>query len=150
MPDSAGYSHPSLVKKLGIKEGHRLATIAAPPGFDVTLGQLPERVLRARSTSGDIDVVILFAREVAGLSRSISSAKRSLAVSGMLWVCWPKKASAIDSDLDDNVVRGVGLGAGLVDVKVCAIDATWSGLKFVYRLTDRAKAATLRRERQRS
>lgn len=150
MPDRAGYSQRSLVEKLGIKEGHRLAIVEPPPGFYATLGSLADGVRPVRSSSQGIDVIILFAREADGLSRSIAKIKRSLAVSGMLWVCWPKKASAIACDLDENIVRGVGLAAGLVDVKICAVDATWSGLKFVYRLRDRAKAATLRRERQRS
>ena len=76
------------------------------------------------------------------------SVKSAMASDGMLWVCWPKKTSAVDSDLDENIVRGMGLAAGLVDVKVCAVDGTWSGLKFVYRLRDRPAAVTPRRARR--
>ena len=146
--ERAGYSHRTLVEKLGIKVGQRIALVAAPPDFDSTLGRLPEGVRRARELRGTIDVIVLFARDAAGLVRAMTGVKRALASDGLLWVTWPKKSSGIASDLDENIVRGVGLAAGLVDVKVCAVDAIWSGLKFVYRLRDRPAAVTPRRARR--
>jgi hypothetical protein len=148
--DRAGYSRRSLVDKLGFKEGHRFAIVAPPPGIESTLGLLPEGVRRARATSGSLDVIILFALDVATLKRQITNLKRALAPNGMLWVCWPKKSSGFKTRLGETMVRETGLASGLVDVKVCAIDFTWSGLKFVYRLRDRPKAATPRRARQKS
>jgi hypothetical protein len=148
LAERAGYSERPLVEKLGIKAGQRIAIVAAPPGFAVTLGELPAGVRRARELRGAIDVIILFAHGSAGLSRRIAGTKRAMTPAGMLWICWPKKTSVIESDLNDNIVREAGLSAGLVDVKVCAVDAVWSGLKFVYRLRDRPKAATPRRARR--
>jgi Protein of unknown function (DUF3052) len=147
--ERAGYSQRTLVEKLGIKAGHRIALVAAPPGFNATLGPLPGGVRRARDLRGAINVIVFFARDSAGLVRAMTSVKRALASDGMLWVTWPKKSSGVASDLDENIVRAVGLAAGLVDVKVCAVDATWSGLKFVYRLRDRPAAVTPRRARRR-
>jgi hypothetical protein len=148
LAEPAGYSGRPLVEKLGIKPGQRIAIVGAPPDFAVTLGKLPAGVRRARDLRGAIDVIVLFSRSTAELVRRITSAKRAMMPAGMLWICWPKKTSAIESDLNDNIVREVGLGAGLVDVKVCAVDADWSGLKFVYRLRDRPKPVTPRRVRR--
>jgi hypothetical protein len=147
-PERAGYSHRSLIEKLGIKAGHRIALVDAPSGFDATLGPLPPGVRRARALRGAIDVIVFFASDAAELRRRISSVKRAIAPAGMLWLCWPKKTSGVVRDIDESIVRDVGLAAGLVDVKVCAVDATWSGLKFVYRLRDRPKTATPRRARR--
>ena len=141
----AGYSLRSLPEKLGIKAGHRIAFVAAPKGFDAILGPLPLGVRRARELRGSIDVTVMFAGDAAGLGRKLRSAKRAMSPAGMLWVCWPKKTSGVVSDVDENFVREIGLAAGLVDVKICAIDTTWSGLKFVYRLRDRPAAITPRR-----
>jgi hypothetical protein len=146
--ESAGYSHRALVDKLGIKAAHRIAIVEAPTGFPATLGELPAGVRRARELRGSIDVIVLFALDAARLTRRISALKRVLAPAGMLWLCWPKKSSAIETDLDGNAVRGIGLAAGLVDVKVCAVDESWSGLKFVYRLRDRPAPAKPRRARR--
>lgn len=148
--EHAGYSHRSLVDKIGIKPGNRIAFVAAPPGFDATIGKLPERARRPRDLRDAIDVIIFFAREQVELRRRMTSLKRALTPAGMLWLCWPKKSSALQSDLDEAIVREVGLAAGLVDVKICAVDANWSGLKFVYRLRDRPKAFTPRRARRTS
>jgi hypothetical protein len=144
----AGYSSRSLVEKLGIKAGNRIALVAKPPRFNETLGPLPAGVRRVRSLRDSIDVIVFFARDATGLSRRIASLKCVLAPDGMLWVCWRKKSSGIESALDENAVRAVGLAAGLVDVKICAVDANWAGLKFVYRLRDRPAALTLRRARR--
>jgi hypothetical protein len=146
--ESAGYSHRALIDKLGIKPGQRISIVEAPIGFPATLGELPAGVRRARELRGSIDLIVFFALDAARLARRIAALKRVLAPAGMLWLCWPKKSSAIESDLDDSVVRGIGLAAGLVDVKVCAVDENWSGLKFVYRLRDRPKPVKPRRARR--
>jgi hypothetical protein len=136
----AGYSGTPLVQKLGIKAGHRLALLGAPDGFAATLGQLPtDAALRADLRGGPLDVIVLFASERARLASAFGRAARRLTQSGGLWVAWPKKASGVPTDLTEAVVRGVGLDAGLVDNKVCAIDEVWAGLRFVIRLQDRRK-----------
>ena len=146
--ESASYSQRALVEKLGIKPGHRIAILDPPVGFAATLGQLPAGVRRARELRGSIDVIVFFAHDVATLARQVPDLKRILAPAGMLWLCWPKKSSSIESDVDENAVRAVGLATGLVDVKVCAVDQDWSGLKFVYRLRDRPKPVKPRRARR--
>jgi hypothetical protein len=133
----AGYSGAPLVKKLGIKPGHRIALLSGPPGYRRTLGTLPEKVNCAEQLSGQLDFIQLFVTTQAELKRSFSQAKRCLAADGSLWISWPKKAYGVVTDVNENVVREIGLGLGLVDIKVCAVDETWSGLKFVYRLKDR-------------
>ncbi len=136
-PQPAGYSGTPLPRKLGIKPGHRLALIGAPDDFDTTLGDLPEDVAVRRRARGRFDVVVAFFVERRGLERKLETLKAALDPAGGLWIAWPKRASGVPTDLDDNVVRELGLAAGLVDNKVCAIDAVWSGLRFVYRLRDR-------------
>ena len=128
----AGYSGKPLVEKLGIRSGHSLALLSAPPAFDVTLGPLPADVT-VRRRAGAADVALLFARAARDLERRFAGSAATLRPGGMLWVAWPKKASGVATDLTENVVRDIGLEAGLVDVKVCAIDEIWSGLKFVRR-----------------
>ncbi len=128
----AGYSGKSLVEKLGIKPGHQLALLSAPPKFDDTLGALPTKVV-VRRRIGRADVALLFSQSASDLSSRFANVAKTLNDGGMLWVAWPKKASGVATDLTENVVRDVGLAAGLVDVKVCAIDDTWSGLKFMRR-----------------
>jgi hypothetical protein len=133
----AGYSGTPLVQKLGIKPGHRLLLKQPPPDFLATLGELPEDVTLAKSTAGQVNVAILFVQSFADLKKHFAALADRLVANGALWVCWPKKASRVETDLDENVVRHHGLEVGLVDVKVCAIDEVWSGLKFVIRLVDR-------------
>ena len=135
----AGYSGTPLVKKLGIKPGTNVAFVSAPPGYASEL-DLPSDVTVNSRSSKALDFVQLFVKRKTELKRKFSEYAKRLNASGMLWVSWPKKSSGVSTDLSDNVVRRIGLDAGLVDVKVCAIDETWSGLKFVYRLKDRAKA----------
>jgi hypothetical protein len=136
---SAGYSGTPLVRKLGIKEGARLGLIGAPEGFDEVLGALPVDVAVRRQARGPLDVIVAFHTSVRSLERGFDGCRRALDPAGGLWVAWPKRASGVATDLDENVVRELGLAAGLVDNKVCAIDAVWSGLRFVYRLADRPK-----------
>lgn len=131
----AGYSKRTLVEKLGIRPGARVAIAGAPDAYEAVLGPLPEGV--EHSLDPPLDFVHVFAVERAVLERLFLKMKPKLAADGMLWASWPKKAAKVPTDLDENVVRRIGLDQGLVDVKVAAVDDVWSGLKFVYRLKDR-------------
>ena len=133
---TAGYSGTPLAAKLGIKAGSRLLLDGAPD--DVPLEPLPDGVaLHRRPGRERYDVVLLFTPDAARLHARWPRLVPRLTTAGRLWVCWPKKSSGVPSDLTENVVRDFGLTQGLVDVKVCAVDATWSGLAFVRRLADR-------------
>jgi hypothetical protein len=134
-PQTFGYSGTPLIKKLGIKPGYRVLFVSPPGNFGSLLGPLPDRAATART--GTLDFAILFVKSEADLRKKFPELRDRLESNGMLWVSWPKKTSGIASDLTEGVVRTYGLDAGLVDVKVCAIDDTWSGLKFVRRLKDR-------------
>ena len=133
----AGYSGTPLVKKLGIRPGHRCVFLGAPADFSATLGELPEDVQLLARACANLDVALLFAKRRADFERRFEPLSRMLVPNGMLWACWPKKASGVATDLSDSVVRAHGLDVGLVDVKVCAIDDVWSGLKFVWRKEER-------------
>ena len=141
----AGYSGTPLARKLGIREGARVGLVKAPQGFEQTLDELPEDVQLVRAAravpAGRFDVLIAFFDRRAALEQRFASLAKHLEEDGGLWIAWPKKASGVATDVDDGVVRATGLGCGLVDNKVCAIDATWSGLRFVVRLRDRRKKA---------
>jgi hypothetical protein len=135
---AAGYSGTPLPKKLGIKAGARVGVISAPLGFEETLGELPPDVAVRRALRGPLDVIVFFTRRRAELQRRLPALKAALEPDGGgLWLCWPKRASGLETDLGDAAVRELGLASGLVDNKVCAVDETWSGLRFVYRLNDR-------------
>jgi hypothetical protein len=134
----AGYSKRPLVDKLGIKPNSRVAIMNAPVGYDATLGPLPAGVTALAKPSKDMDFVHAFFTQRHILDRTFPSLKKTLSPSGVLWISWPKKAAGTETDLTDTVVREIGLRHGLVDVKVCAVDDVWSGLKFMYRLKDRA------------
>lgn len=140
MQPMAGYSGSPLPKKLGIKEGSRLALVDAYPGFDETLGDLPPGVAAVAAEAGEIDVIVCFVTGPEELSARFAQLKPLLAYTGGLWIAWPKRASGMSTTLVENTVRDIGLAAGLVDNKVCAIDEKWSGLRFVYRLADRPAA----------
>ncbi|MBI4546574.1 MAG: DUF3052 domain-containing protein [Ignavibacteriae bacterium] len=133
----AGYSKKSLVEKLGIKEGSTIIIVNPPLGYDKTLGRLPQNVTRVKQLKSPLDFIHFFTKEKKKLEDLFPKLKKALASNGMLWVSWPKGSSRIPTDLNENVVRAIGLRNGLVDVKVCAIDERWSGLKFVYRAEDR-------------
>lgn len=135
----AGYSGTPLPRKLGIKPGARLGIFDAPPGFATTLGALPDEVTLTTRMSRALDVAVYFTVSRAALDKRFSALARAVSPAGSLWISWPKKSSGKATDLDQNVVRSIGLAKGLVDVKVCAIDETWSGVKFVVRLKDRPK-----------
>lgn len=135
---TAGYSRKRLVEKLGIKPGTRIAIVAAPPGYRSTLGALPPGVTVGTAPRGTLSFIHFFTKKRALLGRRFPALKRALAQDGALWVSWPKKASGVATDLTEDVVREVALAGGLVDVKVCAIDEVWSGLKLMRRLKDRS------------
>jgi hypothetical protein len=128
----AGYSGAPLVKKLGIKGNMVVVLVDAPEGFEETLAPLPEGVTLRRGARGRGDLVLYFAKSRKDLTRRIERLG-SLAGKGGLWVVWPKRASGVASDLTQPVVRKIGLDAGLVDYKVCAVDTTWTGLRFARR-----------------
>ena len=131
----AGYSGTPLVAKLGIKPGSRVSFRHEPRGFRELLVGLPADL--ASPSRGELDFAVLFVTRFSSLRCDFAALMKRLAPAGVLWVSWPKKSSGVATDIDENLIREHGLAAGLVDVKVCAIDATWSGLKFVRRLKDR-------------
>ena len=133
----AGYSGTPLPKKLCIREGARVALVNAPADFEAVLGALPAGAEFVPPSRKGLDVVLLFARSRAELARRFETLAARVVPDGSLWVAWPKKASGVVTDLGEPYVRQHGLDVGLVDVKVCAVDETWSGLRFVYRLKDR-------------
>jgi hypothetical protein len=134
----AGYSGTPLVKKLGFKAGFRAGLVNPPLEFQKELEPLPNDVsISVGVLSKQLDLIILFADSQKKLKTEFPRLARKLSQNGMLWIAWPKKASGVITDLSDNDVRNIGLAAGLVDVKVCAVNDVWSGLKFVYRLKDR-------------
>src|SRR5260370_12928768 len=133
----AGYSSRSLVDKLGIKAGWRIAILNAPAGYARTLGPLPAGLRRTLRPRGPLDFVQFFTRERRALERRFPTLARALAPAGMLWVSWPKRASGVATDLTDRVGRAIGLAHGLVDVKVAAVGNVWSGLQFLRRVLDR-------------
>jgi len=133
----AGYSKRSLVAKLGIKAGTTRAILNPPRGYERTLGRLPPAATGRRRATGSLDFIQFFATGRRELERRFSHLKRALAPAGALWISWPKRASGVPTDLTEDVIRGIALAHGLVDVKVCAVDDVWSGLKLVRRLKDR-------------
>ena len=132
----AGYSGTPLARKLGIKPAGRVLLIAAPPGFDIP-DVPPDAVVHRRGGSASYDVILAFCPDLDRLQSRLSTYVPKLTTAGALWLAWPKRASGVRTDIDENLVRDEGLRAGLVDVKVAAIDATWASLKFVRRLRDR-------------
>ncbi|MBV8053584.1 MAG: DUF3052 family protein [Acidobacteriaceae bacterium] len=135
----AGYSGTPLPKKLGIKDAFRVAFIGLPPDVKSELKDALGRCEAAKDDEGSLDFAMIFVKSAADLEKSFAQFAKRLMPAGMLWVCWPKKSSGVVSDLTEDEVRKIGLAAGLVDVKVCAVNEVWSGLKFVIRLKDRQK-----------
>jgi len=134
----AGYSGTPLPKKLGIKEGALVSLVAEPPDFArETLGALPAAVAGTDTDNSLVDVIVWFVEWMADLEAGFSQQARRLQPAGGLWVAWPKRASGRPTDLTENLIREVGLLAGLVDNKVCAIDETWSGLRLIIRVEHR-------------
>ena len=135
----AGYSSTPLAKKLGIKEGSRIGLVNAPENFTSELGELPNGAEFVKRLTNSFDIILFFVLTERALMRDFARLAKKLTTNGMIWIAWPKKSSGVSTDLSFDSVQRTGLDAGLVDVKICAIDDTWSGLKFVYRLKDRAK-----------
>jgi hypothetical protein len=134
---SADYSGTPLARKLGIEAGARVGLVRAPDGFLGVLGELGPGVAVVARMRGTFDVIVAFCARRAEVERGLARWVQALEQDGGLWLAWPKRSSGVASDLGDGVVRELGLAAGLVDNKVCAIDETWSGLRFVRRLADR-------------
>ncbi len=130
----AGYSGMPLVKKLGIKPGARIIFINEPDSFREQLG---EPIVTEEKLEGEFDYVHFFVTDKKELRGFFTTVLNHLKKNGMLWISWPKKSSGVVTDLNENIIREIGLKSGLVDVKIVAIDDTWSALKFVYRIKDR-------------
>jgi hypothetical protein len=139
-PRISGYSGTPLPKKLGIGAEAVVALIQAPPGFERVLGALPDGVRFVSDLRRPADLIMLFARSQSDLARRLPAAVRAVGDGAQMWIAWPKKTSALAADLTEREVRAMGLATGLVDYKICAIDDTWSGLKFTSRRGPRAVA----------
>jgi hypothetical protein len=135
----AGYSGTPLPKKLGVKPNQRIALVNAPTDFAKVLGRLPENAAIVKRPSGPLDLILLFVDREQTLAKQFPILANKLQSNGMIWVAWPKKSSGVATDLVFEKVQRIGLDCGLVDVKICAVDDVWSGLKFVIRLKDRRK-----------
>jgi hypothetical protein len=133
----AGYSATPLVKKLGIKPGASIYIEGDPVGYFDWISPLPARVEIKKNSTALLDFIHLFVTDQKKFRASFTRNKKRLQKDGIMWISWPKKSSGVLTDLDENEIRDFGLKEGLVDVKVCAVDETWSGLKFVYRTKDR-------------
>jgi hypothetical protein len=132
-----GYSATPLTKKLGIKPGARTWLMDAPAEVATELSAALAGCENASEGRAPLDFAMVFTKSKADLTRDFRRIGKRLAPAGMMWVSWPKKSSAVATDVDENIVRQIGLAAGLVDVKVCAVTEVWSGLKFVRRVKDR-------------
>lgn len=136
----AGYSQTPLVKKLGIKDGDSLYVKNSPCDYGCLLGGLPEAAQMTSRMRNNMDFVHLFTRSQKELADFLPKAKAKIKPNGMIWISWPKKASKVATDVSEDVIRAICLPMGLVDVKVCAIDDTWSGLKLMIRKEQRGKS----------
>jgi len=140
---AVGYSNKPLAKKLGIKQGQNVAIVNPPQGYDVLLGKLADGVTVKHELSAQVDFIHFFAKDLMTLKRGFRASKEKLKQDGMIWVSWPKASSRTRTNLNERMVREIGLRNGLVDVKICAVDQTWSALKFVIPLRNRR--STLRK-----
>jgi hypothetical protein len=139
---NAGYSGTPLPKKLGIKPGQAVVAVAAPETYGAALGDLPDDAQITYYAAGDplpgaCALIHYFTTRCDDFTQDFPALRDALASDGALWISWPKGSSKVPTDLNENIIREFGLENGLVDVKVCAVDSIWSGLKFVYRLVDR-------------
>ena len=134
---AAGYSGTPLAKKLGIREGARIVLLGAPDDYDERVAPWPAGVARAKSLDAKTDLVHFFVRSRADLAARLAAMRKQMRPDCVVWVSWPKKASGVETDITEDTIREVALPMGLVDVKVCAVDATWSGLKLVVRKENR-------------
>lgn len=133
----AGYSGTPLARKLGIKEGAVVAVLDGPDDFEALVSPLPDGVTLRTSLRGSVDLVVAFFVSVAACRRRLPALADKIHPDGGLWLAWPKKSSGVETDLDGNTIRELGLAAGIVDIKVCAIDETWSGHRFAHRVENR-------------
>jgi hypothetical protein len=133
----AGYSGTPLPQKLGIKPGLTVITLNAPKNYRRLLGSIPEGVIFSDRLKPDSNFVHVFTKKRSELTKRLSILREKIADTGTIWVSWPKKSSGVPTDVTEDVVRAVALPLGLVDVKVCAIDETWSGLKLMVRKENR-------------
>jgi hypothetical protein len=136
----AGYSGTPLSRKLGLKPQFKVAFFQLPGDVKTTLKEALSECLLVKDGQGALDFAMIFIKSQADMEQHFPKFARRLAPAGILWVSWPKKTSGLAADLNENDVRRIGLSMGLVDVKVCAVSEVWSGLKFVVRVKDRAKA----------
>jgi len=134
---NAGYSGTPLPRKLGLKAGMKAVFVDAPANYPDLLGPLPDDFRLLRRPGAHMDFIHFFVRRRRRLVERLPRLKAALAPAGMLWLSWPKKSSRLDTEVAEGDIRAAGLDAGVVDVKICAVDEDWSGLKFVYRLEDR-------------
>lgn len=134
---SAGSPRKPLAEKLGIRVGFVVVGLHAPADYERLLGRLPERVTIRKRLGGHANMIHAFVRSRVELEAPFHAWKEAIARDGSLWISWPKRRSGVPTDLTEDVVRAVALAHGLVDVKVCSVNETWSGLKLVYRLSDR-------------
>jgi hypothetical protein len=137
VPDPHFATSTPLPRKLGLKEGTRVAFVGAPDGFERTLGQLPAEIEVRERARGPLDLIVFLTTSRRELERRFTKLAGALDQAGALWIAWPKRSSGVETDLTEDTLREVGLPAGLVDTKVCAIDETWSGLRFVIRRENR-------------
>ena len=135
---TAGYSGKTVAQKLGIKPAFRIRTHNAPATYRKMLGPLPDDVVLSDRTKAPVDLVHMFVTSRTQLESQLRASLKEIRQDGAIWVSWPKKASGVTTDVTEDVIREVALPLGLVDVKVCAVDETWSGLKMVIRRTNRA------------
>ena len=131
---TVGYSGTPLPSKLGIRPGHRVLLVAPPEGFGL---EAPGAEVHRRAGGAAYDVILAFVGDRRALRRRLAEQRPRLTTAGALWFAWPKRASGVATDLDENVLREVVLPTGMVDTKVCAVDGTWSALRFVVRLSAR-------------
>ena len=136
---ASGYSGTPLAKKLGLKPGFRINIVNQPDYYYELFSDLPLGIREVTNRKAKKNFIHYFVTDANRLKRDIKGLRREMEEDGMIWVSWPKKSAKLETDLDENVVRNIALSNGLVDVKVCAVDEVWSGLKLVVRLKDRAR-----------
>ena len=140
-----GYSGTPLAKKLGIKDGGKFHVLAGPDNYDDLLAPLPPGVVKARRIDDTVDVLHVFAVSQSELTRRLKESLPKLRADAAIWVSWPKKASKVTTDITEDRIRDIVLPMGLVDIKVCAVDEVWSGLKLVVRKELRAAGAATKK-----
>jgi hypothetical protein len=133
----AGYSSTPLAKKLGIKDGHKMKVVNMPEYYFSLFSDMPEHVEVNDNAKKGLDFVHFFTKEMSELNKLLPQLKKQIVANGMIWVSWPKKSAKVATDVTENLIREVALQNGLVDIKVCAVDDTWSGLKLVIPVAER-------------